>query len=220
MIRRPPRSTLFPYTTLFRSLISHVLIGDKDLNPYDNIRKKVLKGLKINSLNSYLHQNHFHITLQAPGLVPITSTKNLLANDAVIGETQKLANEALNIAAQALLNEIQPQLNLNPEQEVIMFVMDIPPDVPAQYAPVIIAQAARPQKTATKFDHTIGVCHLIENPAGSPSAVNSLSPVLLVWDYLKGQGQLPPEQQRVEVYKAAKFSLLRSEEHTSELQSH
>src|SRR2546422_7906137 len=27
MIRRPPRSTLFPYTTLFRSIISLVLIG-------------------------------------------------------------------------------------------------------------------------------------------------------------------------------------------------
>src|SRR3712207_6979516 len=27
MIRRPPRSTLFPYTTLFRSLAQHVLEG-------------------------------------------------------------------------------------------------------------------------------------------------------------------------------------------------
>src|SRR5258705_5283289 len=27
MIRRPPRSTLFPYTTLFRSLASYLLIG-------------------------------------------------------------------------------------------------------------------------------------------------------------------------------------------------
>src|SRR3712207_8980683 len=29
MIRRPPRSTLFPYTTLFRSLVRvHALVGD------------------------------------------------------------------------------------------------------------------------------------------------------------------------------------------------
>src|SRR5260221_1535359 len=28
MIRRPPRSTLFPYTTLFRSCGAHVLNGD------------------------------------------------------------------------------------------------------------------------------------------------------------------------------------------------
>src|SRR3712207_6918480 len=28
MIRRPPRSTLFPYTTLFRSLLAPLLLGD------------------------------------------------------------------------------------------------------------------------------------------------------------------------------------------------
>src|SRR3712207_6932895 len=32
MIRRPPRSTLFPYTTLFRSLREH-LVGDRGLAP-------------------------------------------------------------------------------------------------------------------------------------------------------------------------------------------
>src|SRR5258708_21198914 len=31
MIRRPPRSTLFPYTTLFRSPRSHACIGQKFL---------------------------------------------------------------------------------------------------------------------------------------------------------------------------------------------
>src|SRR5438132_7592546 len=30
LLRRPPRSTLFPYTTLFRSLLSH-LAGDVDV---------------------------------------------------------------------------------------------------------------------------------------------------------------------------------------------
>src|SRR5260221_2342631 len=36
MIRRPPRSTLFPYTTLFRSnipLISHLPSGGKECDP-------------------------------------------------------------------------------------------------------------------------------------------------------------------------------------------
>src|SRR5256885_6125324 len=31
MIRRPPRSTLFPYTTLFRSVFDYDLDGDPDL---------------------------------------------------------------------------------------------------------------------------------------------------------------------------------------------
>src|SRR3712207_7276430 len=30
MIRRPPRSTLFPYTTLFRSSLAEFLFGDED----------------------------------------------------------------------------------------------------------------------------------------------------------------------------------------------
>src|SRR5260221_9451732 len=36
MIRRPPRSTLFPYTTLFRSHeLGHVLVGSADEDPFD-----------------------------------------------------------------------------------------------------------------------------------------------------------------------------------------
>src|SRR5256885_7299422 len=31
MIRRPPRSTLFPYTTLFRSVVNRVIFGREDL---------------------------------------------------------------------------------------------------------------------------------------------------------------------------------------------
>src|SRR3712207_9007023 len=31
MIRRPPRSTLFPYTTLFRSLVAHAEVVDAQL---------------------------------------------------------------------------------------------------------------------------------------------------------------------------------------------
>src|SRR2546427_12287017 len=33
MIRRPPRSTLFPYTTLFRSVRLHVVIADRPVVP-------------------------------------------------------------------------------------------------------------------------------------------------------------------------------------------
>src|SRR3989454_4543752 len=34
MIRRPPRSTLFPYTTLFRSNGMHVVLGDGNALPF------------------------------------------------------------------------------------------------------------------------------------------------------------------------------------------
>src|SRR3712207_7283115 len=43
MIRRPPRSTLFPYTTLFRSLPPHV--GERDLAP--EVTEGALPGLRV-----------------------------------------------------------------------------------------------------------------------------------------------------------------------------
>src|SRR5256885_9473246 len=46
MIRRPPRSTLFPYTTLFRSPVEHrvdplAVIGDLDLQPNERAVRKL-----------------------------------------------------------------------------------------------------------------------------------------------------------------------------------
>src|SRR3712207_8647880 len=37
MIRRPPRSTLFPYTTLFRSLVGHHLGGNRRLDAVERV---------------------------------------------------------------------------------------------------------------------------------------------------------------------------------------
>src|SRR3712207_7693103 len=41
MIRRPPRSTLFPYTTLFRSRTGHFYYQDKDDLLWERIRKRL-----------------------------------------------------------------------------------------------------------------------------------------------------------------------------------
>src|SRR5256885_16767872 len=41
MIRRPPRSTLFPYTTLFRSQRAHIVVGERG-----RLRRIVTKDLR------------------------------------------------------------------------------------------------------------------------------------------------------------------------------
>ena len=82
--------------------------------------------------------------------------------------------------------------------------------MPAQTAPVVIAMASQPKKDATKIDHTIGICHLIENPAGSPSAVNSLSPVTAVKIYLWNLEHRAIDKADL---KDAKVSLLQSPKH-------
>src|SRR2546427_6612641 len=50
MIRRPPRSTLFPYTTLFRSVMSKrrllELVGKGHVSGWDDPRLPTLKGLR------------------------------------------------------------------------------------------------------------------------------------------------------------------------------
>src|SRR6266852_7587872 len=49
MIRRPPRSTLFPYTTLFRSLLEPLLelVGDDALDHRANLRRdQLVLGLR------------------------------------------------------------------------------------------------------------------------------------------------------------------------------
>src|SRR3712207_8080779 len=43
MIRRPPRSTLFPYTTLFRSMVA-----SRELDSYAHITKSIFDDYKIN----------------------------------------------------------------------------------------------------------------------------------------------------------------------------
>src|SRR5258708_21451464 len=56
MIRRPPRSTLFPYTTLFRSFTSGVLRGNVRLSVFDSLprypsgdRNQDRKSTRLNS---------------------------------------------------------------------------------------------------------------------------------------------------------------------------
>jgi hypothetical protein len=138
----------------------------------------------------------------------ITSSRNLLADEALLGETESVTNDELYAAAQALLNEIQPQLNFNPEQEVTMFVMDMPPDVPVQNTPVVIAMASHDKKAAAKADRTIGVCHLIENqPDSRYSAVNNISPLGQASVYLEKQEHLKLD------WKSWKLSVLQKPKH-------
>src|SRR2546421_6300023 len=52
MIRRPPRSTLFPYTTLFRSNILECASAGNRNHPDDYSATQVLRSLLMKSFNS------------------------------------------------------------------------------------------------------------------------------------------------------------------------
>src|SRR5690348_17886313 len=70
MIRRPPRSTLFPYTTLFRSAICCYSRNSNDRNIYnfDIAKWKRYKYcIRCNFLNYFKHRSEEHTSeLQSP----------------------------------------------------------------------------------------------------------------------------------------------------------
>src|SRR5438045_6567818 len=51
MIRRPPRSTLFPYTTLFRSIADEIRIS---ISPAEQARMKSVRQVSAKALNAYV----------------------------------------------------------------------------------------------------------------------------------------------------------------------
>src|SRR3712207_7550237 len=58
MIRRPPRSTLFPYTTLFRSrTLEHHGLGEADLDPDGRVGKGDARaGLRLHEIGLGPHR--------------------------------------------------------------------------------------------------------------------------------------------------------------------
>src|SRR3989442_7604308 len=83
MIRRPPRSTLFPYTTLFRSRIDRVYRGFKSaakriglptLRPHDLrhafVTRKLAEGVPAQLVMRYVGHADLATTLRYTHLVP------------------------------------------------------------------------------------------------------------------------------------------------------
>src|SRR5258708_28462382 len=54
MIRRPPRSTLFPYTTLFRSKIKVIGVGGGGCNAVNRMIRAKLEGVEFITANTDL----------------------------------------------------------------------------------------------------------------------------------------------------------------------
>src|SRR2546430_11737070 len=62
MIRRPPRSTLFPYTTLFRSLAALIALWQNRHHPFGLL---VCSGLALNSLVILLNGGRMPVSASA-----------------------------------------------------------------------------------------------------------------------------------------------------------
>src|SRR2546422_6372802 len=60
MIRRPPRSTLFPYTTLFRSRLAHRAVGAEGDGVEDHPRLAALDPVHLRGLAVDRHRSEEH----------------------------------------------------------------------------------------------------------------------------------------------------------------
>src|SRR3712207_8482320 len=64
MIRRPPRSTLFPYTTLFRSTVGtgHNLKNRSNVDPCRSLQKVCLRVVSTDRKSTRLNSSHANIS--------------------------------------------------------------------------------------------------------------------------------------------------------------
>src|SRR2546422_5233656 len=66
MIRRPPRSTLFPYTTLFRSLVTHPLISKISFTGSTSVGQRIMelasRQIKRDRKSTRLNSSHGYIS--------------------------------------------------------------------------------------------------------------------------------------------------------------
>src|SRR5260370_31965392 len=99
MIRRPPRSTLFPYTTLFRSHFRNLAIRTVPLD-FDGFPagRPCLRGIDLENLDESLHTTHIFGPGIAKGaelrLVTPVEQEELLQRRESSPHTQKKKNSA------------------------------------------------------------------------------------------------------------------------------
>jgi hypothetical protein len=71
-----------------------------------------------------------------------------------------------------------------------MFTLDVP-DVPTEYAAVVLVQTSHEQSAKKGLDRTVGVCQVVRNPATLPGkpgrilATNGISPIGAVAEYFR-----------------------------------
>lgn len=88
-------------------------------------------------------------------------------------------------------------------------MLDIPVDIPLlSSSAIVITSASNSNLNHGSVDYSIGACQLIQNPPTPPASTNTMSPVLLVWSYLKNTEKLSPKQLTAEMYNAASFKML------------
>src|SRR5438445_157483 len=120
MIRRPPRSTLFPYTTLFRS----VMLCERGIRTFETVTRNTCDIAAIPALNELTHLPVILDPSHATGkrsLVPALSRAGVaIGADGLIVEVHPAPEKAISDGAQSLdlaqfqkmMNDLEPYIQL------------------------------------------------------------------------------------------------------------
>ena len=99
------------------------------------------------------------VSAEMLGFTSFCPTYALMADATENGATAQV-DVALDGQMQALLTEAKNTLGLS-EGECTMFIADVPSSPPSMPAIVMVAQSNASQQTATKREHVLGVCKLV-----------------------------------------------------------
>lgn len=132
-----------------------------------------------------------------------------------------LGTAAVGSSAADSSRELESSRAPSPQGDITLFGMDVPPDIPATYAPIVIAQAPKMQPQthpptigSAIVERTIGVCQLIENPPiPSGTAANGISTATAVWGYLQTAEKRPAKELTEDMFSSAKTTLLDGAKH-------
>src|SRR2546426_1392963 len=86
MIRRPPRSTLFPYTTLFRSLLIRLGIATMIVTDSEAVRRQAIEYFRIHPDRKSTRLNSSHLVISY-AVFCLKKKKKKQANSAVHADT-------------------------------------------------------------------------------------------------------------------------------------
>src|ERR1035438_6694880 len=96
MIRRPPRSTLFPYTTLFRSMAHHIIVT------------KRVRGTLFRYMNPIINLSFFRLCYDLPmRAMPITLAITTVARAQISGAADKPAFEVASVKRHPATEPVQ-----------------------------------------------------------------------------------------------------------------
>src|SRR5260370_18370579 len=101
MIRRPPRSTLFPYTTLFRSCDMRCTVGQGDNTARHNGQRDHL-GDQVSRSEEHTSELQSHLNLVCRLL--LEKKKKKCINNSVDSEHRTVSRASAYIASQLLLS--------------------------------------------------------------------------------------------------------------------